>query len=529
MIELDRAALLQSFRVESEELLVELERLALDLDAQPQSRSIVEDMFRLAHTLKGSASCVGFERVVALAHELEEAFEAVTKGRRASDRSLSGLTLEAIDVLREGCQADDEARDDELAGAAELIVRAHSWRDASDDAQPTSDAWTLDAPPRAAIGSRSLRVEVEKLDALLNLAGEVAVAQARFGAALEATSAAQSALQDFQSLFLNLQESVMRLRVVPLGPVFERFRRAVHDLSERVGKKVVLAIEGGDVEVDVTLAEALREPLLHMVRNAIDHGIEDEMARLAAGKTWPGRVCLSARYDGNHVLLRVSDDGAGLDEQRLFEKAQALGISAKASDPNALHEVLFAPGVSTAQEVTEISGRGIGMDVVRRSIEALRGTISLESVRGVGLTVSIRIPLSLALIQGFGVLVGGERYIVPVDSIRECVDLDPERRIASNVGGVVELRGRPLPYVDLAQCLGAKRRVGSRRSIVVVEHGGRRAGIEVDELLGEVQTVIKPLGSLFAHTANIAGSAVMHDGRVALVLDVGNLMRSVAA
>lgn len=529
MIELDRAPLLQSFRAESEELLVELERLSLDLDSQPHSRSIVEDMFRVAHTLKGSASCVGFERVVALAHELEEAFEAVTKGRRSSSRSLSGLTLEAIDVLRAGCQAEDDAREDELAGAAELIERAHHWRDGSDDAQPASDAWTNDAAPKAAAHSRSLRVEVEKLDALLNLAGEVAVAQARLGAALEASSAAQSALQDFQALFLSLQESVMRLRVVPLGPVFERFRRPVHDLSERVQKKVVLGVEGGDVEVDVTLAEALREPLMHMVRNAIDHGIESETARLEAGKTWPGRVCLSARYDGNYVLLRVSDDGAGLNEQRLLEKAQALGIPANADDPNALHEVLFAPGVSTAQEVTEISGRGIGMDVVRRSIEALRGTISLESVPGVGLTVSIRIPLSLALIQGFGVLVGDERYIVPVDSIRECVDLDVERSIVSNVGGVVELRGRPLPYVDLGQRLGAKRQAGARRSIVVIEHGGRRAGLEVDQLLGEVQTVIKPLGSLFAHAANIAGSAVMHDGRVALVLDVGNLMRSVAA
>jgi two-component system chemotaxis sensor kinase CheA len=437
--------------------------------------------------------------------------------------------LECIDVLREGCRADDDRRDDVLIGAAALVESVHAWRDADDSAEAVAEAKGAEAAPKAAASLRSLRVDVDRLDSLLNLAGEVAVAQARLGAALEASSAAQSALQDFQSLFLNLQESVMRLRVVPLGPVFERFRRAVHDLSEQVDKKVVLAVEGGDVEVDVTLAEALREPLMHMIRNAIDHGIENEMARFAAGKTWPGRVCLSARYDGNYVLLRVSDDGAGLNEARLLEKAQALGLAVKADDPSSLHDVLFAPGVSTAKEVTEISGRGIGMDVVRRSIEGLRGTIALENSPGVGLTVSIRIPLSLALIQGFGVLVGEERYIVPVDSIRECVDLDVERSISSNVGGVVELRGRPLPYVDLAQCLGAKRRSGSRRSIVVVEHGGRRAGLEVDQLLGEVQTVIKPLGGLFAHTTNIAGSAVMHDGRVALVLDVGSLMRSVAA
>jgi two-component system chemotaxis sensor kinase CheA len=530
MMEIDRALLLGSFRDEADELLGELERLALAFDAQPANRGLVEEMFRCAHTLKGSASCVGFERVTAVAHELEEVFEAVTTGRRQAGRWLSGLALEALDLLRLGCQAADEERDAPIPGAAELVARIVALL-ANDAQAGEAVAWNDVLTPRDGRGLRSLRVDVDKLDKLLNLAGEVAVAQGRLGALLEPSSEAHGALHTFQGLFQTLQESVMRLRVVSLGPSFERFRRAVHELSHRVGKQVELSVEGGDVEVDVTLVEALRDPLMHMIRNAIDHGIEPQEARLAAGKHWPGRICLRARYDGNYVVIQVADDGAGLDHERLLEKARELGVNAPllASNDEALHELLFLPGLSTAREVTDMSGRGIGMDVVRRSIEGLRGTIGLESERGVGLTVSIRLPLSLALIQGFGVRVGREKYIVPVDSVRECLDLEHDRALASKGGGVIELRGKPLPFVDLAALLGSERAASARRSIVVLEHAGRRAGLDVDGLLGEVQTVIKPLGPFFAASQNVAGSAVLHDGSVALVLDVGSLLRAMSA
>jgi two-component system chemotaxis sensor kinase CheA len=486
-------------------------------------------MFRCAHTLKGSASCVGFDRVTELAHELEELFDAVTKGRRSGDRRLCGLTLEAIDLLRRGCRAADDEREAALPGSEQLIGSISAWLSIEPEGVVGAAGWSEDQSPQGAKTARTLRVDVEKLDRLLNLAGEVAVAQGRLAAALDGEAARSAAFQTFQGLFQSLQDSVMRLRVVPLGPTFERFRRAVHELSQRVGKRVELVIEGADVEVDVTLADAIRDPLMHMVRNAIDHGIESTEVRIAAGKHWPGRITLGARYDGNYVVLSVTDDGAGLDRQRLLEKAAAMGLSIPEGGDDGLHELLFRPGLSTAREVTDISGRGVGMDVVRRSIEALRGTIALESVPGEGLSVYIRIPLSLALIQGFGVQVGDETYIVPVDSIRECVDLEAERTLSSPIGGVVELRGKPLPFVDLAQQLGSARRTRARRAIVVLEHGGKRAGLDVDGLLGEVQTMIKPLGPLFAGSKNVAGSAVLHDGRVALVLDVGSLLRNLAA
>jgi two-component system chemotaxis sensor kinase CheA len=240
---------------------------------------------------------------------------------------------------------------------------------------------------------------------------------------------------------------------------------------------------------------------------------------------------LSARYDGNHVVVAVMDDGGGLDQARLLAKAHELGIEAPlaASDDEAVRELLFTPGLSTAREVNDISGRGIGMDVVRRSVESLRGTISLESLPGHGLTVSLRLPLSLALIQGFGLQIGEETYIVPVDCLKECLDLEHERTLKSERGGVIELRGEPLPFVDLSAQLGGTRATTGRRSIVVLEHAGRRAGLDVDGLLGEVQAVIKPLGPLFARSKSVAGSALLRDGRLALVLDVGNLFRAISA
>jgi len=528
-MELDRVALLRSFRDEANELLSELERLALDLDAHPGERGPVEDMFRIAHTLKGGASCVGFEQVVAVAHEVEALFEAVTVQGRSADRTLAALALEAVDVLQRGAEAPESECEAPLAGAEPLLQRIARWLAATNEAPLEAAVWNAERD--ASTPGRSLRVDVERLDLLLNLVGEVAVAQGRLSNAVEGSTHApsQAALQTFQGLFHALHESVMRLRLVPLGPTMDRFRRAAHELSQRVGKHVELVVEGGEVEVDMTLADALRDPLMHMLRNAIDHGIESPERRRELGKPATGRVTMSACYDGNYVVVNVKDDGAGLDTARLLEKANELGLAVPAAGDESLQELLYAPGLSTADHVTNISGRGIGMDVVRRSIEALRGNISLDSEPGRGLDVSMRIPLSLALIQGFGVQVGEETYIVPVDSIRECIDLADDHGLRSAIGGVIELRGKPLPFIDLAQQLGGFRDPGSRRSVVVLEHAGRRAGLDVDVLLGEVQTVIKPLGPLFASVKNVAGSAVMHDGRVALVLDVGSLLRAVAA
>jgi len=526
-MEIDRAALQATFRQESEELIAELERLALDLEERPEDLALVEEMFRLAHTLKGGASCVGFERVMELSHELEALFEAVTKQRRAPDRELVVLTLTAVDVLGAAVRVPDERRLDALAGTAELFRGVRRWLDGGAAPPEVRAQWSGPKTGSADL-PRTLRVDVARLDALLNLVGEVAIAEGRLRSGESGATADSSGWQSFDTLFHTLQESVMRLRLVPLGPTLERFRRPVRDLAERAGKLVELVTEGEDVEVDVTLAEALRDPLMHMIRNAIDHGIETPERRRALGKDPSGKVTLRARHDGTYVVLEIADDGAGIDAERVRGRAAELGLAAPEGDGATVDELCFAPGLSTAAQVTELSGRGIGMDVVRRDIEAMRGSVTLENAPGRGLTVSVRVPLTVTVIQGFGVRVGGETYILPVDSIREVMDLDPERAMRSEAGGVLELRGKPLPFVDLAQHFHAKRAANGRQAIVVLEHGAQRAGLEVDALVGEVQTVIKPLGPLFASVKNVAGSAVMADGRVALVLDVGSIMRSVA-
>lgn len=528
-MDLDRDLLHRTFQQESEELLNDIERLALDLDERPDELALVEEMFRCAHTLKGSASCVGFERVLAQAHELENVLEAVTTRTRAPERGLAALALYAVDVLRKGTRVAPEAALEPIPGEELLLKRFAAWHLG---AGAVPDAGAPDAVSHQASksSSRTLRVEVERLDALLNLVGEVAIAEGRLGAAIEAgeRETMLAAQQTFHGLFQTLQESVTRLRLVPLGPSLERFRRAVRDLSQGAGKEVDLVTDAGDVEVDVALAEALSAPLLHMVRNAIDHGIEPSERRRELGKDPVGRISLSARYDGHYVAVEVADDGAGMDRSRLLARAHELGIAVSDADAATIDELAFAPGLSTTSEVTNLSGRGIGMDVVRRDIEAMRGSVAVGNEPGRGLTVSIRVPLTVAVIQGFGVEVGQETYILPVDAIRECIDVDADRAMSSELGGVVELRGKPLPFIDLARHFALEGRAEKRSTIVVLEHGAQRAGLQVDALVGEVQTVIKPLGPLFAAVKNLAGSAVMADGRVALVLDVGSLLRSVA-
>ena len=319
-MEFDREALLRQFRDEVEDLLSEMERCALHLDDVDADLAPVEELFRCAHTLKGSASCVGHARLTALAHEVEGLFEAVTTRRRAPDAELTALSLVVVDALGR-CARSASFEEAQLTSAERgLVQRIGLWLAAGE----AGSALQLvpERTPEVAYGKRSLRVEVERLDKLLNLVGEVAVAQGRMSTAVTGgqQDAVLSSLEDFQGLFRALQEHVLRLRLVPLAPMFERFRRAARELSLGAGKLTELVIEGGDVEVDVALVDALRDPLTHMLRNAIDHGIEPAEERRNRGKPALGRITLRARNDGNFVVVEVADDGAGIDSARLIER-----------------------------------------------------------------------------------------------------------------------------------------------------------------------------------------------------------------
>ena len=330
--------------------------------------------------------------------------------------------------------------------------------------------------------------------------------------------------RETERLYLDLQEQVLSIRMVPVGPVFRQLGRIIRDAAKSHGKEARLEIIGDDVEIDTTVVEHLKDALLHMVRNAVDHGIESPDARKAAAKQACGVITLSAAHSAGNIFIEVSDDGAGLDRRRIAEKARALGLMSESDrfSDDELFGLIFEAGFSTAQTITDLSGRGVGMDVVRRKIEALRGTVHVSSKEGVGTTISIRLPLTLAILEGFSVSCADETFVIPLEYVKECIDLPARTEHESDI---VNLRGKALPYVRLRELFGLPTSKADRQSIVIVSSGGVEAGVAVDGLLGATQAVIKPLAKIFRDIPEISGSTILGDGRVGLILDVPGLIR----
>jgi two-component system chemotaxis sensor kinase CheA len=376
--------------------------------------------------------------------------------------------------------------------------------------------------------SQSIRVDADKLDHLINLVGELIIAAA--GANLVARSTRILELQESHSTLANLVEEVrdsaLQLRMVKVGGTFSRFQRVVHDVSREIGKDIGLVVNGEDTELDKTVVEKIADPLMHLVRNAIDHGIEAADVRIARGKSAKGTVKLNAYHDSGSIVIEVGDDGGGLNRERILAKALERGLieSGKALSDSEIYGLIFEPGFSTAEQVTNLSGRGVGMDVVKRNITALRGSVSINSAEGVGTTVSVRLPLTLAIINGFQVGVGESVFVVPLDMIEECVAFSAEEG-----HDYTNLRGHVLPFIRLRDLFDVDGQRGSRENIVVVKHAGQKFGLVVDTLLGEAQTVIKPLSKMFAQVQGISGSSILGSGDVALILDVPALMQQTHA
>ncbi len=377
--------------------------------------------------------------------------------------------------------------------------------------------------------TRFVKVRADKLDHLIDLIGELVIAGsgAQMVATQEGSAAFLEATQRVADLVQGTRDGALALRMVPVGETFSRFQRVVRDISKQLGKEIELAVTGGDTELDKAMVELIGDPLMHLVRNSLDHGIETPAERLAAGKSAAGRLGLNAYHEAGSIIIEVSDDGRGLARDRILRKAVQRGLVAEGavlSDPE-VWQLIFAPGFSTAEAVTDISGRGVGMDVVKRNIESLRGQISLASTEGRGTTTQIRLPLTLAMIDGFLTLVGDVHYVLPLAVVSECIDLPRECRANAGVTcGTFDLRGEVLPYLDLALFYGKGAPQSGRRSLVVVRQGTVRIGLVVDRLLGEHQTVIKPLAGMFKPLEALAGSTILGSGEVALVLDMQGLM-----
>lgn len=435
---------------------------------------------------------------------------------------------EVFDFVRDDCEVHISAVDEAPASKAAI---------AGDPVTQAEPGLVTAAPQRPAAGESKtrdgnyVRVNADKLDELINLVGELVIASA--GASLLARSCNNDPLQEASSTVSGLVEEILdgalHLRMIPIGDTFNRFRRVVRDISQELGKDIELIISGAETELDKTVVEKIGDPLMHLLRNAMDHGIESADARRAAGKSAKGHLSLNAYHDSGSIVIEIADDGAGLNRERILQKAQERGLVASGAvlTDQEIYNLIFEAGFSTAEAVTNLSGRGVGMDVVKRNITLLRGTVDLDSRPGQGTVVRIRLPLTLAIINGFLVGIDQSTYVIPLDMVQECIELDEHQRQSSRDTGYLDLRGEVLPLVHLRDHFSHEGPVARRQNVVVVRYAEHKAGLVVDDLLGEFQTVIKPLGKLFGALRGISGSTILGSGAVALILDVPALLNQI--
>ena len=378
---------------------------------------------------------------------------------------------------------------------------------------------------------QSLRVDAVKLDDLVNLVGELVIAQARLTqlASGLAHPALTGVAEEIERLSNELRDNTLGIRMLPIGTTFSRFRRLVRDLSSEMHKSIELVTEGGETELDKTVIEQLNDPLVHLLRNSIDHGIEPPEERLLAGKQDTGTIVLSAVHAGGEVVLSITDDGRGMNPDRIRAKAEEKGLispDARLSDSE-IFNLVFLPGFSTAEKITNVSGRGVGMDVVKRSMDALRGKIDITSEQGRGSRITIKLPLTLAIIDGLQIKAGDDLYIIPLSLVEECVELPRETSDDAGRGRTIQLRGEIVPFIRLREAFDLTGQPPAIEQVVVTRLEGERVGIAVDEVIGQQQTVIKSLGNYIGSVAGISGATINGDGTMSLILDIPSLVASV--
>jgi two-component system chemotaxis sensor kinase CheA len=543
----DREAIFASFLAESEEGLDLMDQALVQMESNPSDPELLHSIFRVAHTLKGNAASLELNELAGFAHVVEDLLDVFRSQQGSPTTDSISLLLKAVDELR-GMVASATAGPCELApGQRDLKqqIAGQVEKQSKNAASPSEASGGNGAAAKAdtlpAAGHRTLRADVDKLDNMLTLTGEIVIAQGRLRQMIEklGTDEGRALLEmhrEAERLYMDLQSEVMGIRMVPVGPLFRQFVRSVRDLARNHGKLARLEVVGGDVEMDTTVLEQLKDPLMHLLRNAVDHGLETPAVRESQGKNACGVIRLTAAHSGGNIVVTLKDDGAGFDRAAILAKAKRLGLlSGKWSgrlsgddeiQDQELYSLVFQAGFTTADSVTDLSGRGVGLDVVRRNIDILRGTVEISSTAGKGTTITIRLPLTLAIIEGFSVKVGSETFVVPLEHVIECTELPAEQR-NSESSGILNLRGTALPYVRLRRAFGLSGDPAKKENIVVVKVNDFHAGIAVDELLGGMQTVVKPLGRAFRGVPGIAGSTVLGDGRVGLIIDVPSLLRGV--
>jgi two-component system chemotaxis sensor kinase CheA len=441
---------------------------------------------------------------------------------------IDDMTLDISEIGQDEAPAVDAAS----APVAAEVAASSTPQPAAAQPDPDVAPAAANVDTKAARADASVRVPAQRLDELMDRVGELVIAQSRLKQIASASQdmSLRSVAEEIEHLASELRDSMMSVRMVPVAQLFSRFRRLIHDLSRDTGKEIDLITEGETTELDKTVIERLADPLIHLIRNSADHGLETPEERLAAGKPAQGRIILAARQAGAEVVITVKDDGRGVNRDRVRAKAEENGLLAPGAviGDAELLQMIFQPGFSTAAKITNLSGRGVGMDVVKRTIEGLRGSLELSSPAGEGSQVALRIPLTLAIIDGLLVRVGTERYVIPLSAVEECLELTPEQDARSTGRSVLTIRDQLVPFMRLRSMFNTKVPPDDYQKIVVVSTGGERVGLVVDQILGDHQTVIKPLSVFHSEVGAFSGATILGDGGVALILDVGHLTSEAA-
>lgn len=579
---IDTSQFFQIFFDETEELLQQLEALLLDLDMQAPDVESLHAIFRIAHSIKGNAATFGFSDLTDITHVMESLLDEIRHGHLRLTELHRHLMLEAKDVLKmqldglqhglavdaervlqvremleaqwkqasqPGAAAAPAEEDEDLGfGFFEPLEELPAAAEAAPPLPPAPPAQPVapcappesstPSPKRDSNGSHGLeastiRVNIDKVDQLINLVGELVITQAMISACGKDLdpSVHDKLVHGIEQLSRNtrdLQDSVMSIRMMPMDFVFSRFPRLVHELSSKLGKRVEFVTEGGATELDKGLIEKIVDPLTHLVRNSVDHGIEAPLQRQQSGKSEAGLLRLSATHQGSHIVIEVVDDGAGLDRAKILRKAAASGlaVSNEMSDQE-VWQLICLPGFSTAETVTDVSGRGVGMDVVRRNITSLGGTLDISSSLGQGTRITISLPLTLAILDGISVRVGSEIYILPLSYVVESFQpAQADLRHISGQGMVIRVRGEYLPVLALHELFGIQPRSQEPSSgiLVVVQMESRKAALWIDEVIGQHQIVVKNLETHYRKVPNISGATILWDGSVSLIVDVAHLL-----
>ena len=555
---MDLAKYAALFQSESREQLSTMNEELLALERTPTASEPVGAVFRAVHTMKGMSATMGYATVTALAHELESLLDRVRHAEIPVDREVTDALFAAVDALERAVEIEvaGGSAEDAASPALEqlrMLARARAGlpMTTQEFAIPsatqefaipsTTQEFVAPAAPPApaaaksaiAKGPRTIRVELRRLDGLTNLAGELLVARGRLSDVAHeiAHPALDEALAQASRLISDLHEEIMASRMVPVGQVFDRFPRLVRDAAHSLGKEIELALEGREIELDRSMLDEIGEPIVHLLRNAADHGIERPNERLRAGKPRAGQLTLTVTRERQMVTMRVQDDGRGIDRERVLARARAQGLvdaTVETLSDEELLRVISRPGFSTAERVTDLSGRGVGIDVVLTRVRALGGAVEIRSAPGVGTTVTLRLPVTLAIVRALLARVDGEMYAVPMTHVHETVDLSQDARRRVQGRDVMLLRDEVVPLLQFREIVGLPEAmfvsVHGTTQVIVIESEGRRAGLVVDEFAGQQDIVVKEFDGVRDGLALFSGATILADGVPALIVDVGSLL-----